>query len=217
MGRGGYNVAMDETPIIDDPEAEEANAYLSVARDEGEGAMMRHGDYYEQGYGTASYAKPSTMLVMLREFLGDEVFEGALRAYFDEWTYKHPTPWDFFSTMERAAGTDLDWLWSSWYYETWTLDQAVAEVTTGANGSVITIEDLGFAPMPALVRIETSEGGTIERIVPVSHWLTGATSYKIELPASVGEVREVRIDPDGIFPDLDRDNNVWPRQEETEG
>ena len=201
-------------PEADDPEAEEAAAYLSAARDEGEGAMMRHGDYYEQGYGVASYAKPSTMLVMLREFLGDEVFEGALRAYFDEWIYKHPTPWDFFSTLERAAGTDLDWLWSSWYYETWHLDQAVAGVTEGAEGPVVTIEDHGFVPMPALVRIETSEGGTIEHTVPVSHWLSGATSYDIELPSSVGEVREVRIDPEGLFPDLDRDNNVWPRQEE---
>jgi len=204
-------------PEADDAEASEANDYLEAARAEGEGAMMRHGDYYEQGYGIASYAKPASMLVMLRNFLGEEVFEGALRAYFDEWMYKHPTPWDFFSTLERAAGTDLDWLWSSWYYETWTLDQAVAGVTAGPDGPVITIEDLGFAPMPALVRIETSDGGTIERTVPVSHWLTGATSYDIELPASVGEVREVSIDPDSLFPDLDRNNNVWPRQEETEG
>jgi hypothetical protein len=204
-------------PDADDTEASEANDYLETARAEGEGAMMRHGDYYEQGYGTASYAKPATMLVMLRKFLGDEVFEGALRAYFDEWMYKHPTPWDFFDTVERAAGTDLDWLWSSWYYETWHLDQAVAGVSQGSGGAVITIRDYGFIPMPAIVRIETSEAGTIERTVPVSHWLTGAKSYEIELPDSVGEVRSVSIDPEGLFPDVDRDNNVWPRQEETGG
>jgi hypothetical protein len=82
---------------------------------------------------------------------------------------------------------------------------------------VISIEDLGFVPMPAIVEIETSNGGTIERTVPVSHWISGATSYEIELPDSVGEVRSVSIDPEMLFPDLDRTNNVWPRQEETEG
>jgi hypothetical protein len=204
-------------PDGDDPEAAEANAYLETARAEGEGAMMRHGDYYEQGYGTASYAKSATMLVMLRKFLGDEVFEGAMRAYYDEWMYKHPTPWDLFSTMERAAGTDLDWLWSSWYYETWVLDQAVVGVTDGPDGPVIGIEDLGFVPMPTIVRIETSNGGTIERTVPVSHWISGATSYEIELPDYVGEVQSVSIDPEMLLPDLDRTNNVWPRKEETEG
>ncbi len=204
--------------FFDDPpdtEAESRDSYLDVARAEQEGMMMQHGDYYEVGYGNASYAKPATLLVTLRNLLGEEVFDGGVGVYFQEWAFKHPSPWDFFNTMERAAGKDLDWFWSSWYYETWQLDHAVAEVTNGGDGAVILIEDHGFIPMPTIVQIETSGGGTLTREIPVSHWLQGAVRYEIELPASIGEVVSVIIDPDELFPDVHRDNNVWPR--ETDG
>jgi len=197
-------------PDAEDSDAGSRASYLATARDEAEGAMMTHGDYYEVGYGTASYAKPATLLVTLRNLLGREVFEGAIRTYFQEWKFKHPVPWDFFSTIERAAGVDLDWFWSSWYYTTWTLDQAVGEVHQGPSGASITIEDRGFVPMPAIVRITTAAGESLEETIPVSHWLTGATTYEISLAASVGEITGVSVDPDDLFPDIDRDNNVWP-------
>jgi len=205
---------MDFLPEPGDPEVGSRDGYLRTAAAEAEGAMMRHGDYYEVGYGTASYAKPATMLVTLRNLLGAEVFEGAVRTYMQEWAFKNPSPWDFFNTMERAAGTDLDWFWGPWYYETWVLDHAVGGVETGPAGPVITIQDRGFVPMPVPVQIRTSGAGTLERTVPVSHWLTGATSYKLSLPAEAGEVLEVTIDPEALFPDIDRGNNVWPGPEE---
>src|SRR5262249_40019547 len=92
---------------------------------------------------------------------------------------------------------------------TWRLDQAVGGVTTRNGVPVVTIEDRGFAPMPARVRITTSSGGTLDRTVPVETWLSGATRAEIELPASVGSVTRVQIDPDGLFPDADPANNLW--------
>lgn len=200
--------------FFDDPpdtESESRDSYLEVARSEQEGMMMQHGDYYEVGYGNASYAKPATMLVALRNLLGDEVFDGGVRVYFEEWAFKNPSPWDFFNTIERAAGEDLDWFWSSWYYQTWQLDHAVGSVTEGADGPVVVIEDRGFVPMPAKVLIETSRGGTVTREIPVGHWLQGEVEFTIELPDSMGEVTSVTIDPEELFPDIDRENNVWPR------
>jgi len=206
-----------EQPFFDearDSEPATRDGYLQVVRNEAEGQMMQHGDYYEVGYGTASYQKPGTLLVTLRNLLGDEVFKGAVDVYFQEWAFKHPSPWDFFSTIERAAGRDLDWFWSSWYYETWKLDHAVGGVEEGAAGPVVVIEDKGFVPMPTTVRIETSSGGTLTREIPVAHWLKGEVEFRIELPDSVGQVTGVSIDPDNLFPDVDRDNNVWPRTAE---
>ena len=107
------------------------------------------------------------------------------------------------------AGRDLDWFWRSFYYETWTLDQAVAGVESGPSGPVVTIEDRGYAPMPALVRIQTTRGGTLDRTVPVETWLGGAVRAEIALPASVGEVTRVEIDPGTLFPDVQRADNVW--------
>jgi len=141
---------------------------------------------------------------------GEEAFDRALRTFIAEWAFKHPTPWDLFATFERVAEQDLDWFWSSFYYETWVMDQRVAEVSVRGGAAVVVIEDRGFAPMPALVRIETSRGGTIERTIPVDHWLTGAVRAEIELPGSVGEVTRVEIDPERRFPDARRADNVWP-------
>jgi hypothetical protein len=195
----------------DDADGQEREGYLSVARAEAEQPLMRHGDYYEPGpgYVIASYRKPATLLVTLRGLLGTETFDRAYRTFIAEWAFKHPTPWDFFATFERFAGRDLDWFWTSFYYQTWVLDQAVGAVTTSAGATVVVIEDHGFVPMPARVRIQTTRGGSLERVVSVETWLAGANRTEITLPASVGEVTRVEIDPQGLFPDLRPRDNVW--------
>ena len=192
----------------------EARPYLEVAGSGGEQSMMRHADWYEpgNGYVVAAYYKPATLLRALREVIGAETFEAAYRAFLSEWAFKHPTPWDFFSTFERFAERDLDWLWTSFWYETWALDHAVGDVRMRAgSGATIVIEDRGLAPFPARVRIRTAGGGTIERDVPVDHWLAGNRSFEITLEPSDGAVTRVELDPAGYAPDVDRSNNLWPR------
>jgi hypothetical protein len=191
-----------------------ARPYLQLAATGGEQSMMRHADWYEPGsaFGTASYAKSATLMVALRSLLGPETWEGAYRAFISEWAFKHPTPWDFFATFERFAERDLDWFWTAFYFETWTLDHAVASATmrTG-RGATIVIEDRGLAPFPARVRIRTASGASLEREVPVEHWLAGNRSFEITLDPSDGAVTRVELDPSGYAPDVDRSNNLWPR------
>jgi hypothetical protein len=192
----------------------EARAYLQVAAARMEQSMMRHGDYYEPGpgYAVASYTKPATLMVALREIIGQEVWEEAYRTFLGEWAFKHPTPWDFFNTFERFAERDLDWFWTSFYYETWAVDHAVRDVSTHVGGgATVTIEDRGQAPYPAVVRIRTSAGNDLRHEVEVEHWLRGNATYEIEVPASEGTVTRVEVDPVGYTPDIDRANNFWPR------
>ncbi|RYF77393.1 MAG: M1 family peptidase, partial [Chitinophagaceae bacterium] len=66
----------------------------------------------EYNLGTNAYDKPAKMLDALRDVvLGPDRFDRAFREYIANWAYKHPTPWDFFRTMENAAGEDLGWFW----------------------------------------------------------------------------------------------------------
>ncbi|HET9948316.1 MAG TPA: M1 family metallopeptidase [Longimicrobiales bacterium] len=190
----------------------EARTYLQFAESGQEQTMMRHADWYEpgNGYVIASYYKPAALMEALRGVLGEETWEAAYRAFIAEWAFKHPAPWDFFSTFERFAGRDLDWFWSSYYYETWTMDHAVREVRPGQGGSsIVVIEDLGYAFFPSQVRIRTADGGDLLHEIPVEHWLEGNTTYEIEVES--GRITRVEIDPQGFSPDVNRRNNLWPR------
>jgi hypothetical protein len=190
----------------------EARSYLQLAATGGEQSMMRHADWYEpgNGYVVAAYYKPAALMVALREVMGAETWDAAYRAFLSEWAFKHPTPWDFFSTFERFAERDLDWLWTSFWYNTWTLDHAVGDVRMRAgSGATIVIEDRGLAPFPARVRIRTTGGGTIERDVPVEHWLAGHRQATITVSAA--NLTRVEIDAAQEFPDVNRQDNVWRR------
>ena len=79
--------------------------------------------------GNNAYGKPATALNILREtILGRELFDYAFKEYARRWAFKHPTPADFFRTMEDASGTDLDWFWRGWFYTTNHVDIAMTDV-----------------------------------------------------------------------------------------
>ncbi len=184
--------------------------YAAVARQRREGAMMRHAGYHATSvaFTVASYMKPATMLAALRAVLGEEIFYEATRTFIAEWAYKHPYPWDLFNTFERVSGRDLDWFWRSWYYETWTLDQAIEDVRTEGGETIITVRDHGLAPMPVFLAIELASGEVIGRRIPVTSWLNGATTASFTLATDSPVVRVV-IDPESLLPDMDVSNNSW--------
>ncbi|MDG1714705.1 M1 family metallopeptidase [Lacinutrix sp.] len=80
-------------------------------------------------FGNNAYGKPGTALNILREtVMGEELFDYAFREYSKRWMFKHPTPEDFFRTMEDASAVDLDWFWRGWFYTTDYVDIGVKEV-----------------------------------------------------------------------------------------
>lgn len=80
-------------------------------------------------FGSNAYSKPSAALFLLREtIMGPELFDHAFKEYSTRWAFKHPTPADFFRTMEDASGVDLDWFWKGWFYSTDHVDVNIAEV-----------------------------------------------------------------------------------------
>jgi hypothetical protein len=79
--------------------------------------------------GPNAYAKPATALNILREtVMGEELFDHAFKTYAQRWMFKHPTPEDFFRTMEDASAVDLDWYWRGWFYTTDYVDIGVSGV-----------------------------------------------------------------------------------------
>lgn len=80
-------------------------------------------------FGNNAYGKPCTALNILREtVMGPELFDYAFKIYANRWKFKHPSPADFFRTMEDASSVDLDWYWNGWFYTTDHCDIAITGV-----------------------------------------------------------------------------------------
>jgi hypothetical protein len=90
--------------------------------------IMSQGDYVKQ-FGPNAYTKPAAGLYMLRKtIMGPELFDFAFRSYAKRWMFKHPTPEDFFRSMQDASGMDLDWFFRGWFYTTDVTDIGIKEV-----------------------------------------------------------------------------------------
>jgi hypothetical protein len=168
----------------------------------------------QQNLGVAAYFKPGIMLYVLRnEVLGAERFDRAFKEYVRRWAFKHPTPWDFFHTMENVAGEDLNWFWRSWALNTWKFDVAVSEVKPvnegGISGVTIKLQLLEKMPMPVTVKVIDVNG--TEQIIklPVEVWQRGDTwTFPVATKAAI---KEVIVDPELRLPDVNPANNKWTK------
>ncbi len=166
----------------------------------------------ESNLGLLAYEKPSSGLIMLREqVLGKERFDKAFRMYTERWAFKHPTPDDFFRTMENVSGEDLNWFWRAWFVNNWSLDQGITKIKYLKNdpklGALIYIENLEKMAMPVVLEIKTKSGVTNRVQLPVEIWQRN-TNWVFK-NASTEEIASITLDPDHALPDTNTKNNVW--------
>lgn len=166
----------------------------------------------EAHLGLLAYEKPSSGLIMLREqVLGKERFDKAFRVYTERWAFKHPTPDDFFRTMENVSGEDLNWFWRAWFVNNWSLDQGITKIKYLKNdpklGALIYIENLEKMAMPVVLEIKTKSGITNRVKLPVEIWQRN-TNWVFK-NTSTEEIESITLDPDHALPDTNAKNNVW--------
>lgn len=176
--------------------------------------MSQPANLKEPNTGTLLYSKPGAGLTLLREqILGPERFDFAFKTYIKRWAFKHPTPDDFFRTMENAAGENLQWFWRGWFVNNWRLDVGVREVkyvdNSPSKGALITIDNLEKMAMPVVLEIKT-KSGTVDRVkLPVEIWERNV-SWQFKYP-STEEIESVTYNPDKQLPDFNAANNVWKK------
>jgi hypothetical protein len=102
--------------------------YMKLPKDQLEPIMTNSENIVQ--FGPNAYAKPATALNILREtVMGRELFDYAFKEFARRWAFKHPTPADFFRTMEDASAVDLDWFWRGWFFSTDPVDISIDKMT----------------------------------------------------------------------------------------
>lgn len=198
--------------------------------------IMSKGDNV-YSFGNNAYGKPATGLWMLRQtIMGPELFDHAFKEYAKRWKFKHPTPADFFRTMEDASAMDLDWFWRGWFYTTDVTDigiKGVKKFTTNDLGNSVefvedTTEGLGFSKkhkkyhyeitydkpgglvMPIIVEFTYQDGTKERKTYPAQIWRFNDNQVT-KVFSSSKQIKSIQIDPDLETADIDTTNNSWPK------
>ena len=202
--------------------------------------IMSKGDHVYE-FGNNAYGKPATALWILREtIMGKELFDHAFRTYSQRWMFKHPTPADFFRTMEDASGIDLDWFWRGWFYTTEVTDigiEGVRKFYATENKSKETvdfIEDKSeglniIKPTSAkskyFYEITFNKPGGLVMPIIVEYTYDDGSKEKKTYPAQIWryndkkvtkavhsdkQITKIVIDPDLETADVDLSNNSFP-------
>ncbi len=137
-------------------------------------------------FGNNAYGKPATGLNILREtIMGRDLFDYSFREYAQRWMFKHPTPEDFFRTMEDASAVDLDWFWRGWFYTTDYTDIGIKEVKTFKVGNTpqMTIDNIAkrngmdAKDLPAFVYM-IEEGSEEDKVANKANVIDNSKSLK---------------------------------------
>ena len=187
-----------------------AAGYRRVAGSELEAPMMWPTEHAGPYSGIATYSKAPTALYALGGVVGDSAVHKAFANYAVQWKWKHPSPWDFFMSMNKSLGKDLGWFWYEWFFTTNTFDQSIESVTTQGSNAVITVRDKADIVMPIIAKVEFTDSSTETVTAPAEVWFAGSRHASVSVPLRGRTIRSVTLDPENRFQDLDTSNNVWP-------
>ncbi len=160
------------------------------------------------GYGNHAYSKPAMAYATLRDMLGNEKFTSALQHYIDQWHGKHPVPYDFFYSINKASGKNLDWFWEPWFFQTVEPDLALTDVKVKGGALSATVRNVGGLPVPAHITVTFDDNSTEEMHHSAMVWeksdvlvVKQKFDKKIKMVAVGGQT----------IPESNREDNIWKK------
>lgn len=133
-------------------------------------------------YRVHAYTRPANAFYFLRDMLGQEVFSKAIKTYIQRWAKKHPTPYDFFNTIEDVSGRELDWYWGPWFFELGYPDLAIGEINEENGNKILQIKRKGTLPVPVDLTIGFSDGKEWTKRADAEIWKDSRKEYEISIP-----------------------------------
>ncbi|WP_293891914.1 M1 family metallopeptidase [Flavobacterium sp.] len=207
--------------------------YYNLVESGKEQPLSTHGDRFDvnRSYTIASYYKGALFLTQLEYLIGTENTRKALKRFYSDFKFKHPTPNDIKRTAERISGANLDWYLTDWTETLNTVDYGIKNVE-GATDAVlrtcVSLERIGRTPMPMDVLVEYTDGTKESFYVPLrmmsfekenptpeikrtilTDWTWANPNYFFEIPKAKNSIKKITLDPSGLMADVKRDNNVY--------
>jgi hypothetical protein len=152
--------------------------------------------YSDLNYALILYNKAAIAFNYLRAYLGDPLFDAAMREYYHNWIFRHPRPNDLRNEFENFTGKDLTWFFDDLIGTTRRLDYKMVRV----KNQQLLIKNSGELSSPLVIAGLTGDSVYFEK------WVDGFDGRQwIELPE--GDYAEIKIDPGHIMPEISRMNN----------
>ncbi|WP_405563265.1 M1 family metallopeptidase [Polaribacter sp. Asnod6-C07] len=200
------------------PSAGPYRGYNNMVKSGTEEVLTTHADRFHtnRAYSFASYGKGSMFLSQLEYIIGPENTAKGLKKYFDDFSFKHPTPNDIKRSMEKVSGIHLDWYLNEWTQTLHTIDYGIKAV----DGKKITLERIGQMPMPIDLEVTYTDGSKENFNIPlrmmrsakpttatvIADWGWAYPTYSFETSKTV---KSVEIDTEKLMADINDENNVF--------
>lgn len=209
------------------PAARAYKVYGTIATDPEAEPLSTHADFYHQNrmYGINSYYKGTVFLKQLEYIVGEDVYYPAMREYYYQWRFKHPTPTDFKKIMEKASGMNLDWYFQQFLGTTKYVDYAVSNVEGKKKGTVVTLERIGQMPMPVEFCVELQDGekqyfyvplkatrsmkSILESWTALDPWPWTYPYYELNLDVNFEDIKSITLDPSKRVADVNAKNDSY--------
>lgn len=153
------------------------------------------------------YGRAAAAFYHLGNAMGEDNFDKAIRLFLQEWSFKHPSPYDFMNTCSRVAGEDLAWYFNPWFYETGYPDLAIGTVDISSAKPLVTISRKGNIPVPVVLKFTYADGSTKEFNAPCTSWRDGTEQIVAVIP-DAGNLISIDLGEPNI-PDAFLKDNLW--------
>jgi hypothetical protein len=155
-----------------------------------------------------AYSKPAVAFYVLKQTLGEEVFDKCLKEFILRWNGKHPTGYDFFYTFDNVSGEDLSWFWQPWFFEMGYPDLGIKSVSeVDENKTLVEVSSIGNYPVPIKLTIKYDDDS--EEIVELkaSVWDENTDSYFLEIENNK-KIKDLTLGS-SLIPDKNSENNYY--------
>ncbi len=229
-GFTSYISALASNEIMDrnneNPHSSSYNSYIKLANSGFEQPLTTHADRYNinSAYGTSAYSKGAVFLAQLGYVIGEDNLKATLKKYFNDFSFKHPTPDDIIRTAEKVSGLELDWYLTDFAQTTNTIDYGIKSVEATDKTTNVTLERKGLMPMPIDLTVEYLDGTSEDFYIPLEmmrgekptpdsvkvlpDWSWANNTFGFGLSVEKSKIKSITIDPKGKMADIDNTNNI---------